>query len=210
MPTRWWWLRHAPVTAAAGCIYGQADVDCDTSDAATFAVLGRILPKDPVFIVTPLRRTRATLDAIAASCGTPAPSLIEPAFSEQNFGRWQGLNWAQMQATDPQIYAHFWDDPTRRAPPEGESFVQLMHRTASAIDRLTAHYPGRDIVAVAHGGTIRSAVAHALALPPETAMAIVVDTLSITRLDHVADGLLRGQGGVWCVQGINQPVRWIP
>src|SRR5580698_6592435 len=30
--TRWWWVRHAPVRDDGGCIYGQKDMTCDTSD----------------------------------------------------------------------------------------------------------------------------------------------------------------------------------
>ena len=30
--TRWWWVRHAPVREDGGCIYGQDDLGCDTSD----------------------------------------------------------------------------------------------------------------------------------------------------------------------------------
>jgi len=65
---------------------------------------------------------------------------------------------------------------------------------------------GRDIVAVAHGGTVRAAVAHALGLAPEQGMAITVGTLSVSVLEHVKGGLLRGRGGAWRVVGINRRV----
>jgi hypothetical protein len=38
-------------------------------------------------------------------------------------------------------------------------------------------------------------------------MAVVVDNLSVTRLSHVEDGLLKAKGGVWLVQGVNIPGR---
>ena len=60
-----------------------------------------------------------------------------------------------------------------------------MRRTAAAIERLNSAFAGRDIVSVSHGGTIRAAVAHALRLTPEAAMAIVIDNLSLTRLSQV-------------------------
>lgn len=205
-PTQWWWVRHAPVTAPAGCIYGQMDVDCDTTDERTLCALAETLPRDAVWLITPLRRTHRTFEAIAANIRStkPFPSpLVEPAFAEQDFGRWQGLSWEEMQAADPAAYARFWRDPTRSAPPEGESFVFHMDRTRAAIERLSAEYPGRDIVSISHGGTIRAAVAMALNLTPEAAMAVVVDNLSITRLSHVEDGLLKSKGGAWLVQGLN-------
>ena len=43
-PTQWWWIRHAPVTAVAGRLYGQVDVDCDTGDDHHF-INFTLLPK---------------------------------------------------------------------------------------------------------------------------------------------------------------------
>ena len=46
--TRWWWVRHAPVTVNQGRIYSQTDLPCDTGDQATFANLARILPRPAI------------------------------------------------------------------------------------------------------------------------------------------------------------------
>ena len=37
----------------------------------------------------------------------------------------------------------------------------------------------------------------------------LIDNLSVTRINHVEDGLLRSRAGVWQVQGVNMPCRWI-
>lgn len=206
-PTRWWWIRHAPVPGAPGRIHGQADVDCDTSDIDAFAAVRRRLPEGAVYVVSPLKRTRKTH---AVLTGGALPTCVEDDFAEQSFGAWQGLSWKEMQARDPQRYCAFWSDPVRNAPPDGESFVDLIDRTGRAIERLNASFAGRDIVAVAHGGTIRAAVAIALGLTPEAALAVVIDNLSLTRLDRVADPLLDRRGGVWRIGAVNIPCRWIP
>jgi alpha-ribazole phosphatase len=208
-PTRWWWLRHAPIADSAGRLYGQADVDCDTSDTETYRALAAMLPPDPVWLVSPLKRTHATMRALAAAAGLDPEPIVEADFAEQNFGLWQRRTWAEMEALDPSAYAAFWRAPTRTAPPEGESFVSLMRRTRNGIERQNARLEGRDILAVSHGGTIRAAVALALGLTPEAAMALVVDNLSLTLLERVADGPLRGRGGAWLVRGVNLPCRWI-
>jgi alpha-ribazole phosphatase len=185
------------------------DVACDTSDRPAFAALAGILPADPIWVVSPLRRTRQTFDAIAQAGGTVGEPLVEAGFAEQAFGAWQGLTWTEMEARNPMIYARFWRDPTRSAPPGGESFVRQMGRTRAAIERLTRAHRGRQVVCISHGGTIRAAVAVALGLTPEATMAIVIDNLSVTRLSHVEDGLLRGRGGVWQVKGVNLSAAWI-
>ena len=208
-PTRWWWVRHAPIAGVSGRICGQMDVGCDTGDHDSFRALAALLPGNAIWVISSLRRTRETAESIAAA-GIPVPELlIEPQLAEQNFGRWQGLRWEEMEAAEPAAYAAFWRDPTRNAPPEGESYVAQIERTRAAIERLAREHAGRDVVCVSHGGTIRAAVAVALDLSPEAAMAVVIDNLSVTRINHVEDGLLRSRAGVWQVQGVNMPCHWI-
>mgnify|MGYP001181014714 CR=1 FL=1 len=57
----------------------------------------------------------------------------------------------------------------------------------------------------AYTRTIRAALAHALGLKPEQGMAITVSTLSVSVIEHVKGGLLRGRGGAWRVVGVNRP-----
>ncbi|NQU60499.1 MAG: histidine phosphatase family protein [Rhodospirillales bacterium] len=205
-PTRWWWVRHAPVLGCKGVIYGSNDVECDVTDTAHFKALAAALPKDAVWVTSHLSRARDTADAIS-DAGLPfGEAAIEKDLGEQNFGDWQGLSWDQMREQDGEAYGVFWANPTRLRPPGGESFADLIQRTADVIGRLTLEHQGRDIVAVAHGGTIRAALSVALSLEPKQGMALKIDNLSISVLEHVKDGLLRGAGGVWRVCGVNQSV----
>jgi alpha-ribazole phosphatase len=207
-PTSWWWIRHAPVRGTEGRLNGQRDIDCDTSDERSFRALAAILPRDAIPVVSSLKRARQTLHAInAAGAGLPEP-VVEPDFAEQSFGHWEGLSWAEMQAHDPEGYAAFWRNPTGNAPPGGESFEAQMRRVAAAIERLTAAFDGCDIVSVSHGGTIRAAVALALGLAPEAAMAIIIDNLSVTRMSLVHDRLLSPGRAAWLVQAVNVPCGW--
>ena len=204
--TRWWWVRHAPVVGVNGVIYGANDVDCDVSDKAQFKILAQTLPQDAVWVTSHLSRAIKTAKAISeAGLDLPEP-FVEEDLGEQNFGDWQGLSWDQMREEDAEAHDAFWADPTRSRPPGGESFADLIARTGAVIERLTAEYAGRDIITVTHGGTIRAALAVALDLEPEQGMAIRLDTLSVSVLEHVEDGLLRGAGGVWRVVGVNRLV----
>ena len=53
--------------------------------------------------------------------------------------------------------------PEERAP-NGESFVDLVERVIPAVERYTSAHAEKDIICVAHGGTIKAALAHALGL----------------------------------------------
>src|ERR1700689_2103676 len=102
--TSWWWVRHAPVTVNHGCCYGQTDHPCDVSDGAGFVRLASRLPKEAVWIATPLRRTHMTAAAlVAAGLAGPSPIpgpgiAIEPDLIEQHFGDWQGVRYDELAA----------------------------------------------------------------------------------------------------------------
>ena len=206
--TRWWWVRHAPVTVNDGRCYGQTDLPCDCSDEASFAGLARLLPKDAVWVTSNLQRTHLTAAGIVRA-GLPGPdpipgpgAIVEPELNEQSFGEWQGMKYTDIAALQAEAYHRFWLAPAHHAPPGGESFVHLMERVRRAIDRLNAEHAGRDIIAVTHGGTIRAALAEALDLAPEAALAFSCNNLSLTRIERF-DGPGAGHG--WRVVTVNQP-----
>ena len=96
-------------------------------------------------------------------------------------------------------------------PPDGESFLDVMARVGPAVARLTAAHRGRDIVAIAHGGSIRAALAIALGIEPERVMSFAIDNCSLTRLDHISDGGdAAGERTCWRVVAVNSPPRHIP
>ncbi|MBV9077928.1 MAG: histidine phosphatase family protein [Methylobacteriaceae bacterium] len=185
-PTRWWWVRHAPVPDG-GFIYGQRDLDCDCTDRAVFAALARTLPPDAVWLTSNLARTHQTARAIAAAIEaeggrSPEPEPV-PDLAEQHLGEWQGLVRTSFFETRP-THDHWFASATER-PAGGESFADLCDRVARTVADRTARHPGRAIVAVTHGGTIRAAIALALGLDPEAALAFTIDNCSVTRLDHL-------------------------
>jgi alpha-ribazole phosphatase len=181
--TQWWWIRHAPVPDG-GRIYGQTDLDCDCSNAGVFAALARELPGEAVWVTSQLRRATQTAAAIHAATGRPADAIVVPELAEQDLGDWQGLDRQTFLASRVPRRP-FWFAAANERAPGGESFDDLVARARGAIERLTAQFAGRTIVAVAHGGTIKAALAMALRLDPEAALAFAIDNCSITRIDHV-------------------------
>jgi broad specificity phosphatase PhoE len=183
--TRWWWVRHAPVRNDGGNIYGQKDMTCDTGDREVFVAVAKILPRNAVWYASNLMRTHQTADAIWAA-GFPKPAVMphEAAFAEQHLGDWQGMNRAAFLASRP-VGSH-WFAAIDEAAPNGESFMDLYNRVCAAIERITIEQAGKDIVAVAHGGTIKAAVGLALGGQPEKGLAFDIDNCSVTRLDHIA------------------------
>jgi alpha-ribazole phosphatase len=199
--TRWWWVRHAPVVVDEGRIYGQSDLPCDCSDTRVFSGLAALLPRDAIWVTSHLARTHQTAQAIfAAGNFATTPELLQDKdIAEQHLGDWQGLDRQTFLMNRSQEPDSFWYAGAEERAPNGESFVDLVERTGAAIDRLTQQHQGRNIVAVAHGGTIRAAIALALRLPARGGFAFMIDNCSLTRLDHY-----QGQRGAgWRVTMIN-------
>ncbi|NVN86804.1 MAG: histidine phosphatase family protein [Rhodopseudomonas sp.] len=199
--TRWWWVRHAPVRNDGGNIYGQKDMDCDTSDRVVFDAVGKVLPRNAAWFASNLKRTHQTASAIWAA-GFPQPEEMrhEPDLAEQHLGDWQGLNRAAFFASRPVAVGSYWFAPIDEPSPNGESFMDLYNRVRRAIDRINASHAGQDVIAVAHGGTIKAAIGLALGDQPERGLAFTIDNCSITRLDHLASD---GQAG-WRIPMVNQ------
>jgi alpha-ribazole phosphatase len=197
--TRWWWVRHAPVREDNGCIYGQTDLGCDTSDRVVFEAVGKILPRDAVWYASTLKRTHQTAAAIW-SAGFPKPASMphEADLAEQHLGEWQGMNRAAFLASQP--LGSSWFGQIDKPAPGGESFMDLYNRVGRAVVRITAEQAGRDIIAVAHGGTIKAAIGLALGGLPEKGLMFDIENCSVTRLDHLA-----GTGhNSWRLQMVNQ------
>jgi alpha-ribazole phosphatase len=199
--TRWWWIRHAPAVNPDKLLYGRLDLAADLGDAAAIARLAARLPRRAVWLHSPLRRTAETAAALLAAMGEGTAPVTVPELVEQSFGDWQGRPSREVYAALPKDDP-FWSRPAAHAPPGGESFDAVLARVQPAIRALGAAHAGRDIVAVAHAGTIRAAVALALDLDGERALRLVVDPLSLTRLD-----LIRSSSGAegWRIIAQNLP-----
>jgi len=182
--TRWWWVRHAPVTSNRERLYGASDMPATIDTPETFKALACLLPKGAICVRSSLQRTKQTFDAIvAAGLSSPDP-LIEPGLGEQNFGDWQGHPYAHIPALAAPHHHRFWFTTVDHCPPGGESFTDLSNRVVKVIKRLTEEFQGRDIIAVAHGGPIRAALGYALGLRPSDCLGFQTENLSVTRIDH--------------------------
>lgn len=199
--TRWHIIRHAPVTHLKGVVYGSTDPKADVSDHRSFKGLAEMLPADAVWMATHLSRTVDTARAIQEA-GYTLPDLIEePRFGEQNFGDWHGRTHADLHAEKGDAYHRFWLAPAHERAPNGESFKDLYDRVSLAFDEHSEAHAGKNVVCVAHGGTVRACLAHALGVELENALSFATDNLSVTRIDRLHPE--PGFDGGWRVSGVN-------
>ncbi len=190
--THWWWVRHAPSSGLPGIIHGQDNVDADLTDHDSIVSRITTLPKDAVWLTSGLPRTEQTAAALGGTNCRAVSGLME-----QDFGEWNGKSWNNLRND---LTDKFWQNFATEVPPGGESFVSMLDRVSLTIGELSDEYQGRNIIAVAHAGTIRAALAIALNLFAKSALTFQLDNLSLTQIENIPDGNLR----VWCVHGINR------
>ena len=187
---RWWWLRHAPADITSGegkSFCGWSDPPADLSDEHGLATLRTALPEEAAIVSSDLWRATQTADALARRDSKRLPN--SGALREQNFGAWEGKTYDSVELEE------FWRNPALAAPPEGESFAEVCDRVGSEVAQINETGES-EIVAVAHAGSIRAALALALSLPPGQALAFEVAPLSLTRIDWLADAKSWRIGGV--------------
>ena len=194
--TRWWWIRHAPVINPDGRIYGQLDLAADLSNASQFDELAKNLPEDAIWLTTTLQRARETAKKLAARISPQQSVTEDDSLREQAFGDWEGARWDDIPARESEPY---WQDPARTRMPEGESFTDVVARVTTTVEQLNSDHSGRNIIAVAHAGSIRAAISHALGGEPQAALSFKLSPLSLTRIDAIhRDGKIW-----WRVSGVN-------
>jgi len=74
---------------------------------------------------------------------------------EISFGKWEGLNHAELQAQWQAEVNAWYADPVHSAPPNGETLLQLSARVQSALDEMKSKHKDETVLLVAHGGTIQ-------------------------------------------------------
>jgi broad specificity phosphatase PhoE len=132
--------------------HGSADVDLSAEGRAQMARVAAGLVRVPDLVVaSPLRRSWRG----AAIAGKGASVRLEDLFREIDFGRWEGLTKAEIQARDPVLF----EDWQRRTPgfefPGGELRDAFRERVQRGLDRLLAAN-ARDALLVLHKGVIRT------------------------------------------------------
>lgn len=180
--TRFWWIRHAPVPEVRDIMYGSNDVDCDCTDDAVFNGVAARLPKDALWFYSPLKRTKQTADALIAA-GAQAKSLVEdPRLIEMNFGDYNGRKLDELITERKDSFVGFFPASPFETTPNGESLSDVAARIDNFTNDMHQQYAGKDIVVVAHRGTILAALHNALKLPLESSVSFRVDNVSLSRL----------------------------
>jgi broad specificity phosphatase PhoE len=134
-------------------------------------------------------RARDTAALIASRLDKPL--TLDARLREIDLGQWQGLMAEEIEAWDAKRLAAVRADPYNVPRPDGESYNQVADRALGALRDIVSLYPDRHVLAVTHGGTIRS-ILHRLGLAQMAPGSI--GNASLTSLLYNIDG---SDGASW-------------
>jgi len=189
-------VRHGSVVGAETRRFiGHLDVPLSPLGVAQVDALSRRLT-DVAFTAiycSDLQRTRQSAEILAAPHElTP---VRDPALREFAMGEWDGLTAEQIRARDARAFDAWMADVGRFQFPGGESLPDLVARAVPSFEALVARHAGGTVAVVAHGGSNRAILCHALGLGPERLLALGQDYAALSVLERL--------GGRWTLRLLN-------
>lgn len=138
---------------AVGRWQGWADPPLSELGRQQSRLAGKRLHEVDVAVSSDLVRAIDTATLMIEALGI-APAAVEPRLRERDVGEWTGLSRDQINRRWPEALSTMSD------PPGGETTLALQTRVVSAVTDLARAYPDASVLAVSHGGAIRSLERH--------------------------------------------------
>jgi broad specificity phosphatase PhoE len=185
---RFWLVRHGLTQwNALKRIMGQSDIPLSAKGRVQARWLARQLRTREIAAIyaSDLARAHETARIIAAQRTSPLSVNVSSAWRELNFGKWQGLTYAQI-AAQYQDQLGFFSDPEHNAPPGGESPPHLLQRVRGELVTVAQNQNWStrgDVVIVSHSGALRILLCDLLGIPLERQWQLRIDAGSLSALD---------------------------
>jgi len=155
--------------------------------AEALAVARRISERwHPACVYTsPLSRCVLTGAAIASACKIQSQSIEE--LNDIDYGSWKMKTFAEMQATQGELYASWFATPHLVRFPGGDSLQELASRAADALRIALERHPNQTVVMVAHDAVNRALLVQLADLPLSSYWRLVQEPCCINEIDIAAN-----------------------
>ncbi len=105
--------------------------------------------RDPLFFSSPLGRAVETAEiAVAVFSDRPVEKAV--AFTDINFGDWQGKPHREIEKLFPGLYKEWLTKPETVLFPGGETLEQVAGRSSGALLQMARTFSAHDLVIVSH------------------------------------------------------------
>ncbi len=177
-------LRHGR-TGHSGRYIGAGDVHLSSAGERQIRELAPELQKlnlDAV-MASPMLRCRQSLDLL----GLNEPARFDSDLREIDFGRWEGLSFAEIATQYPDLTQAWAAGGPDFCFPEGESVAAFSARMKRVTTRLLS-LQFKTALIVTHGGVIRALICALLGLPPDKQLLFQVAKGHYSVMDLYSEG----------------------
>jgi probable phosphoglycerate mutase len=174
---------------------GHADRPLNDVGRKQARELAETLEDRPIDVVysSDLVRAHETALVVAGRLGLPVE--VDPGLREVDVGDWSGRLLTEIEGADPEGFQRWRQG--HKAWNGGESYDEMGERVVGAVLRLAARHPGKTVLIVTHGGSIRACRARAAGLDYAASRAAAIGSMANCEVAelHVADGRLAAAAG---------------
>ena len=173
------------------------DLSLSATGRAQAESVGRFLADVPVDAVYSSGMVRADETAAEIARHHDLQVTTAEGIREVNVGRWEGMNWPDIEARDPAAHAAFRANPGHVPYLGGESYAAVLARAAPAFASLLDRHAGGRFVVVAHNVVNRAYLSALLGMPLDRACLLRQTNACVNVVTHAP-------GRAPTVQSVNQ------
>jgi probable phosphoglycerate mutase len=135
-------------------IQGHGDSPLTEKGRAQAEAIAARLAREPfdLLVASDLGRAMQTALAIERRCGHRV--IADPRLRERSFGAGEGMTYAEIDRTWPDVFSRVRETDPDFVIPGGESRRQFHARVRDAFVGLAREHEGRRVAVVAHGGVL--------------------------------------------------------
>ena len=183
-------IRHGQAAVPKGLFIGSTDVEADEKKLGRVDRLVSMLPGEGRCYCSPLLRARQTVERLQQA-GMSFNPVFENRFCEIDFGRWEMRTFQDIAGQDADLLDS-WAAYDDFIFPGGEAVADFTARV-SDIYTVMKEDENDNIIAVTHGGVIRTMICVALGLPVRNYLLFDVKAAGLSILDlHSMGAVLAG------------------
>lgn len=179
-------MRHGE-TSMAGRFCGHSDPPLNEAGRERIGLATSMLSQRPdVIYASDLKRASQSAELIASHFGLAVH--LRPGLREIGFGAWEGLSWPQIEERFPSDAQAWMECYPQGVIPAGEPYDTFRMRVRQEMRFLLAEAEVRSLIAITHGGFIRTALTELYSLPHAEAHRWSAQYASIVSIPPVQAG----------------------
>ncbi|MSQ12042.1 MAG: histidine phosphatase family protein [Dehalococcoidia bacterium] len=167
---------------------GHTDVPLNEVGRQQTIALAKVLTEVRLDLAVSSDLSRATETAHLLVGHRSLKAVATAELREFSYGKWEGLTLAEAEKADPALYARLLRQDPSFVAPGGESAADVGARVRRFVERTRSQHQDRNLLVVAHGGSLRMLLVTLLGLPLESSPRFILDPASLSVVEVHTSG----------------------